>query len=72
MQPVVILPIPIYVPVPEGANGWLSGPKRPWPAKPRPTSWPLNQSIPASPAVRELLDQARRMMAERRAEQRRA
>jgi hypothetical protein len=67
MQSVIILPIPVLVPVanPVASNGWLRGPKRPWVPKPRPTRWPLKQSIP-SPGVRESLEQARRMLAEHR------
>jgi hypothetical protein len=58
---VIVLPIP----VPVAGNGWLSGSRRPWPAKPRPSHRPLKQSIP-SPAAREALEQARRLLAERR------
>jgi hypothetical protein len=65
MQSVIILPIPIPVYVPVAGNGWLKGGKRPWPLKPKPTSWPPHQPIP-SPDARTALDAARRLLAETR------
>jgi hypothetical protein len=59
-------PIVIFVPVPVAGTGWITGPKKAWPQKPRPSQWPLRQSIPSAGA-RQALEQARRVLAQRRA-----
>jgi hypothetical protein len=67
MQPVIILPIPVIVPVPMAGNGWLRHPRRPWPPQPRPAHWPPKQKLAIpSPEARRALDEARRLIAERR------
>jgi hypothetical protein len=58
--------IVIPVPMPVASNGWLKGPKKAWPPKPRPSHWPPRQPIP-SPAARQALQEARRRISERRA-----
>jgi hypothetical protein len=49
----------------EAANGWLRRVNKPWTPKPRPANWPIKQSIP-SPGARVALEEARRMLAEKR------
>jgi hypothetical protein len=64
-QPAIIfIPVPLPVPVAGQIYSKRSSPPV-YPAKPRPQHWPKRQSIP-SPGAVQALEQARRLLAERR------
>jgi hypothetical protein len=74
MQSVVLVPVPIVVPRPDGptaGGGWLSKLPPSHPPKYPTNRWPLRQEIP-SQATRDALDQGRRYLAERREQRRMA
>jgi hypothetical protein len=63
---IIFVPVPVAAPTsgPVAGSGWIKGPKRPWPAKPPIEHWRPRQEIP-SPAAREALEEARRLLTQR-------